>query len=189
MMQEEKKQVDLEPSKLPPQEAEQEAQQNEEAVQYSTVREYYVTTVVCTIFALFVTTYVVHPMTVPTPSMVPTIEVGDRLLIDKFTYRNGFDQGPGLTASRQVQRGDIVVFKFPKDPQVLYVKRAIGLPGESLEIRDKKVHINGEPLQEDYTRFSDPNTRSDRGIHGFEFSKRDNFGPLEIPEGHLFVMG
>ena len=188
-MQQEKERADLEPSKPPQQEPEQKAQEHEEAVQYSTIREYYVTTVVCTIFALFVTTYVVHPMTVPTPSMVPTIEVGDRLLIDKFTYRNGFDQGPGLTASRQVQRGDIVVFKFPKDPKVLYVKRAIGLPGESLEIHDKKVHINGEPLQEDYTQFSDPNIRSGRGIHGFEFSKRDNFGPLEIPQGHLFVMG
>ncbi len=189
MKQQENGSAVIDPSQAPPQVAEPDAQEPKESVQYSTLREYCMTTVVCTIFALFVTTYVVHPMTVPTPSMVPTIQVGDRLLIDKFTYRNSFMRGPGLTASRQVQRGDIVVFKFPKDPQVLYVKRAIGLPGESLEIRDKKVYINGEPLQEDYAHFTDPNIRSGRGIHGFEFSKRDNFGPLEIPEGHLFVMG
>lgn len=186
--------ADLEPSEASdqptaPQEAQESKEKGDSVAQHSTIREYYVTTVVCTIFALFVTTYVVHPMTVPTPSMVPTIEVGDRLLIDKFTYRNGFIHGLGLTAERHVQRGDIVVFKFPKDPHVLYVKRAIGLPGETLQIIDKKVYINGEPLQEDYAHFSDPNIRSGHGIHGFEFSKRDNFGPVEIPPGHLFVMG
>ena len=76
--------------------------------EYSTVREYFITTVVCSIFALFVTTYVVHPMTVPTPSMEPTILVGDRLLIDKFTIRNGFFPGLPITPERDIKRGEIV---------------------------------------------------------------------------------
>jgi len=85
---------------------------NEDPQQYSILREYFVNTVVCTIFALFVTTYMVHPMTVPTPSMEPTILVGDRLLIDKFTIRNGFKIGLPFTPEHTLERGDVVVFNF-----------------------------------------------------------------------------
>jgi len=158
---------------------------------YSTLREYFVTTVVCTIFALFVTTYVVHPMTVPTPSMEPTILVGDRLLIDKFTMRNGARGQLPLTPEQDVERGDVVVFKYPQQPEVLYVKRAIGLPGEMLEIRDKTVYIEGKPLEEPYKVHSDSYVYPRSDLHHV-FSpdfKRDNFGPVVIPENSLFVMG
>ena len=159
--------------------------------EYSTVREYFITTVVCSIFALFVTTYVVHPMTVPTPSMEPTILVGDRLLIDKFTIRNGFFPGLPITPERDIKRGEIVVFKFPRQPEVLYVKRAIGLPSETLTIRNKIVHINGQPLDEPYKIHSDPYVQSPKeGNHFFSGDfKRDNYGPVEIPENSYFVMG
>ena len=160
----------------------------------STLREYFLTTVVCTIFALFVTTYVVHPMTVPTPSMEPTILVGDRILIDKFTVRNGFLEGSlSVAPTHSIQRQDILVFKFPEEPEVLYVKRLIGLPGETLEIKDKQVYINGEPLEEPYKHHSDPTTFRRRPIpHGFGFVgdfERDNYGPVKIPQGHYFMMG
>lgn len=160
-------------------------------VQHSTAREYFVTIVACTIFALFVTTYDVHPMTVPTPSMVPTIEVGDRLLIDKFTYRNDLKGPPLISAARRVERGDIVVFKFPKDPELLYVKRAIGLPGEIVEVREKIVYINGDPLDEPYAIHTDPNIRrSGEWYHGaFENDVRDQWGPERVPQGNYFVMG
>jgi signal peptidase I len=159
--------------------------------QYSTLREYFVATVYCTIIALFVTTYVVHPMTVPTPSMVPTILVGDRLLIDKFTYRNRFFGEWPLTPALDIRRGDIVVFKFPDDPEVLYVKRAIGLPGERLEIRDKTVYINGEPLDEPYKYHQDAAvTRRPLNPHFLTFdSQRDNYGPVTIPQDSYFMMG
>lgn len=147
-------------------------------------------TVYCTIVALFVTTFVVHPMTVPTPSMVPTIQVGDRLLIDKFTYRNFLTSPPAGTASRKVERGDVVVFKFPENPEVLYVKRAIGLPGETLEIRDKTVYINGNPLEEPYKHHQDNRIFRPRGGNRFSFeSRRDNFGPVVIPDDSYFMMG
>ena len=162
----------------------------EKQQQYSTLREYFVTTVVCTIYALFVTTYVVHPMTVPTPSMEPTILVGDRLLIDKFTIRSGFRSYFPLSPRRQIQRGDIIVFKFPRDPEILYVKRAIGLPNENLEIRNKAVFINGEALDEPYKYHSDPPLAEQSGLRflGSDF-RRDNFGPIEIPEDSYFMMG
>ena len=158
----------------------------------STLREYFLTTVVCTIFALFVTTYVVHPMTVPTPSMEPTIMVGDRLLIDKFTVRNGFlEAGLPVSPVHSVERGDILVFKFPEDPEVLYVKRLIGLPGETIAIQDKQVYINGQPLDEPYKHHSDSMTYQRRRLpHGFmgDF-QRDNYGPVQIPADHFFMMG
>ena len=158
--------------------------------QYSIFREYLVTTVVCTLFALFVTTYVVHPMTVPTPSMEPTILVGDRLLIDKFTIRNSFKTGLPFTPRHTLERGDIVVFKYPKEPEVLYVKRTIGLPGETVEIRNKTVHIEGKPLDEPYKVHSDSYVYPNRGrYHQGGGDQRDNFGPITVPEDSYFVMG
>ncbi len=158
----------------------------------STLREYFLTTVVCTIFALFVTTYVVHPMTVPTPSMEPTIMVGDRLLIDKFTVRNGFLEGVlPVAPTHPIERGDILVFKYPEQPEVLYVKRLIGLPGETLDIHDKQVYIDGRPLAEPYKHHSDSTTYRRRPMpHGFAADfHRDNYGPVQVPEGHYFMMG
>jgi len=167
-----------------------EKEQKKPEQRQSTLREYFVATVYCTIVALFVTTFVVHPMTVPTPSMVPTIQVGDRLLIDKFTYRNGFTSPLAITASRQVERGNVVVFKFPEKPEVLYVKRAIGLPGETLEIKDKVVHINGKALDEPYKRHIDERIFRRRSENRFSFeSRRDNFGPVNIPDDSYFMMG
>ena len=159
--------------------------------QYSTLREYFIATVYCTIIALFVTTYVVHPMTVPTPSMEPTILVGDRLLIDKFTYRNSFMPGMPLAPAHELRRGDIVVFKYPDEPEVLYVKRAIGLPGETLEIRDKMVFINGQSIEEPYKVHKDESVhRRGNSSHFLAFdSQRDNFGPVVVPENSYFMMG
>lgn len=161
------------------------------ARQESTLREYFVTTVVCTIFALFVTTFVVHPMTVPTPSMEPTILVGDRLLIDKFSFRNGYYPGLPLAPEREIRRGDIVVFKFPNNPDTLYVKRAIGLPGEELEIRGGTVYINGSELEEPYKVHRDSALDEGRNFprDPHRGNRRNNTNPIKIPDGNYFVMG
>ena len=158
---------------------------------YGFFREYFVTTVVCTTFALFITTYVVHPMTVPTPSMQPTILVGDRLFVDKFTLRNKFNHQIFATPNRSIQRKDIVVFKFPSQPEILYVKRVIGLPGETLEIRNKTVYIDEKGLNEPYKFHSDPYVYPRHiGHHLLNHNlKRDNFGPVYIPNNSYFVMG
>lgn len=130
-------------------------------------------------------------MTVPTPSMVPTILVGDRLIIDKFTVRNGLRSWLPLTPSHKIRRGDIIVFKFPQNPEVLYVKRAIGLPGEKFEVRDKVVYINGQPLNEPYKYHSDPTIYSaNRGFHFFSGDfRRDSVAPFTIPQHQYFMMG
>ncbi len=155
--------------------------EEEQAIRYSAMRENLVSIVVCSIFAFFVTTYVVHPMTVPTSSMEPTILVGDRVLVDKFTVRNAFGSGLPLAATHDIQRGDIVVFKHPTDTESLWVKRVIGLPGESIEIQAKQVRVDGVALDEPYKHHSDPSV--DPG------GNRDHFGPARIPEGAFFVMG
>lgn len=172
-------------------EAEQAPAAQQVQVQYSTLREYFVTTVICTILALFVTTYILHPMTVPTPSMVPTILVGDRLIIDKFTVRNGLRPWLPILPSHKIRRGDIIVFKFPQNPEVLYVKRAIGLPGDRFEIRNKTVYINGQPLNERYKSHSDPTIfGSAGGYHFFAGDyRRDNLAPFIIPGRQYFMMG
>lgn len=158
--------------------------------QYSTLREYFVTIVLCTIVALFLTTYVVHPMSVPTPSMEPTILVGDRVLVDKFTFRNGFETGLPLTPVETVERQDIIVCKSPLQPDILLVKRVVGIPGDTFEIRNKAVHIDGEPLEEPYKQHSDPRVYSSGGQASLQLGlRRDNYGPITIPAEHYFVMG
>ena len=153
-------------------------------------REYFLTIVVCTIIALFVTTYVVHPMSVPTPSMEPTILVGDRILVDKFTIRNGYIPGLPLLPSYTVQRQDIVVCKAPREPEILLVKRVVGIPGDTLEIRDKTIYINAQPLDEPYKQHSDSTIYPAGNSNPFYGSmQRDNFKAITIPPDSYFVMG
>ncbi len=154
------------------------------------LREYFITIVVCSIFALFLTTYVVHPMSIPTPSMEPTILIGDRVLVDKFTIRNGFESGLPLVPVEIVERQDVIVCRSPIQPEILLVKRIIGMPGDQLEIRHKTVYINGEPLDEPYKGHSDfkiySRSEQDSQLQSFQ---RDNYGPVTLPEASYFVMG
>ena len=115
----------------------------------STAREYFESIVIAVILALFVRTWVVQAFTIPTGSMEHNLLVGDYLLVNKFVF------GPTLSGAERlllpqgpVSRGDIIVFKFPRDPERDFIKRVIGLPGERLEVREGAVHIDGEPLDE-----------------------------------------
>ncbi|MBI1746227.1 MAG: signal peptidase I [Acidobacteria bacterium] len=144
------------------------------------LREYYITIITCLVLALFVTTFVAHPMSVPTESMVPTILVGDRLIVDKFTLRVDSLIGRKLALGREIKRGDIVVFKFPRNPETPYVKRVIGLPNETITIRKREIFINGQRWEDPYGRYMDPQ---------IELHYRDNHGPITIPPESYFVMG
>ena len=98
------------------------------------------------IVAVFIITFIVQPFRIPSASMVPTLLVGDFLLVDKQTADR--DQAP--LAPGSLARGDIIVFHFPVNPSVHLVKRVIGLPGERLRMHDDHVFINGKPLDEPY---------------------------------------
>lgn len=124
------------------------------------IREYFESAVVTVIMALFGMTFIVQAVKVPTGSMQNTITVGDHLLVNKFIFAPG-PRFP-LLPQREIRRGDIIVFKYPGNPfnperdrqddnipfKVNYVKRVIGLPGETVEVRGLRVFINGQPIPE-----------------------------------------
>ena len=152
----------------------------------STAREYLEAIIIAVVLALFVRTWVVQAFTIPTGSMEHNLLVGDYLLVNKFVF------GPTLAGAEQavlpktdVERGDIVVFKFPLDPERDFIKRIIGLPGETLEVRDKRVYIDGVALDEPYLAEHERSLRpGEEAVGG-----RDNHGPVRIPDGHYFAMG
>lgn len=114
------------------------------------------------VLALAIRGYVFEPMIVPTGSMIHTIEIGDRILVNKFIYR-----------FEPLKRGDIVVFKYPDDPRQTFVKRLIGVGGDVIEIKDGILYRNNVPVQEPYLK--EPMVGS--------------FGPYRVPEGYFFMMG
>jgi signal peptidase I len=147
--------------------------------------------VVAVILALFIRTFAVQAFKIPTGSMETNLLIGDHLLVNKLVYSPSF--GPLealLLGKKEVKRGHVVVFKFPEDPSRDFIKRVIGLPGEKVEIRDKQVLIDGQPLDEPYVHFLEPPLRRDDPEYGLRAeSIRDNWGPEVVPPGQLFVMG
>jgi signal peptidase I len=157
----------------------------------STAREYLESIVVAVILALFIRTFAVQAFKIPTGSMETNLLIGDHLLVNKLVYSpSGGPLEDRLLGKRPVERGHVVVFKFPEDPTRDFIKRVIGLPGETVEIRDKTVYIDGRPLEEPYARFLEPPGRSGEAEYGLRGEGiRDNWGPRLVPEGHLFVLG
>ncbi|MCD6423622.1 MAG: signal peptidase I [Elusimicrobia bacterium] len=128
--------------------------------------------------------FLLQAFKIPSGSMEDTLLIGDHLFAVKFIYgwKIPFTKKTYLKFSTP-KRGDIVIFKFPINPKKDFVKRCIGLPGETVEIKNKKVYINGKPLKEPYVVFKEGN------ILPRELSPRDNWGPVKIPENNFFVMG
>ena len=156
----------------------------------STVREYFESICIAVILALFVRTFVVQAFKIPTGSMENNLLIGDHLLVNKFVFAPTLsDIERQLLPIDPVKRGDILVFKFPEDPERDFIKRVIGLPGETLEVRNKKVFINGTPLDEPYVHFIFPPEERAPGDVGFEASEKSDYGPVTIPDGHYFMMG
>lgn len=198
----------------------------------STAREYFESFVVTLVMAIFGMTFVIQAVTVPTGSMQNTILVGDYLLVNKFIFSPGGNPLPFLP-QREIKRGDIIVFKYPGDAvdpasdrarglvkyQINYVKRVIGLPGETVEFRNDQVFVNGQLLPEHRIigdsndgvsalrtkEFEDRKAEdlwdvyySERTLNyvrsGRNLSVEDwDFGvankPMQVPENHFFVMG
>lgn len=150
----------------------------------SLVREYTEAIIIAILLALFIRTFIVQAFKIPSGSMLPTLKIGDHLLVSKFTYglRVPFS-GALLLPWKEPQRGDVIVFRFPKDRSVDYIKRVIGVPGDTVTIKDKRVFINGEVIADPHAHFTSTDI-----IDG-KASPRDNFGPVTVPEGAVFVMG
>lgn len=160
---------------------------SEATFQKSTLREYFESIVVAVILALFVRTFVFQAFKIPTGSMKPNLLVGDHLLVNKFMF--GPVASPiekAILPMREVRRGDILVFKFPEEPERDFIKRTIGLPGETVELRNQTVFINGQALTENYATYLFP-PADDTQTDGFDIRRK--YGPVTVPEGHYFMMG
>jgi signal peptidase I len=153
-------------------------------------REYFELIVETVIFVLFVLTFVVQAFQIPTGSMIPKLLVGDFLLVNKTAYARPVLPLEGLLLpNKRLERKDIIVFKWPGDLTKDYVKRVIGLPGEKVEVRAKQVFIDDEPIDEPYKFHKDSQVYTRNDIDFADLMARDNYGPVLVPPGNLFVMG
>ena len=126
------------------------------------LRELIETVVIAFLLALIIRTFVIQVFYIPSASMEPSLLIKDRIIVNKFIYH-----------FQPIHRFDIVVFKFPGDPPRDFIKRVVGLPGESLQVVKGNLWVDGKEIPEHHTINHD----------------QSDFGPLRIPEGHYFVMG
>src|SRR5947208_2155689 len=158
-------------------------------------REYFESLVIAVVLALFIRTFVVQAFKIPTGSMEQNLLIGDHLLVNKLVF------GPAMSRfertilpMKDIKRKDVIVFKFPKDPERDFIKRVIGLPGETVELRSKRVFINGKQLDEPYVYYlEDPppiphEIEASAEVQGGG-DPRVQYGPVTVPAGQYFVMG
>src|SRR5437867_9512375 len=150
----------------------------------SQVREYAEALAVALLLALVIRTFVVQAFKIPSGSMLPTLQIGDHILVNKFVYGPRFEipltqlslgRLPGL---RKPRPGDVVVFIWPKDRSKDFIKRVIAVEGQTVEMRNKQVYIDGKPWDDPHATYTA--TRAGPG---------DNFGPQTVPAASVFVMG
>jgi signal peptidase I len=152
----------------------------------STAREYFESICVAVILALFVRTFVVQAFKIPTGSMENNLLIGDHLLVNKFVFAptlSRFERA--LLPIDPITRGDVVVFKYPVEPERDFIKRVIGLPGDTIELKKKRVFVNGTQLDEPYVRYLSPPEESSED----DFDLRVQYGPVTVPADQYFMMG
>lgn len=154
------------------------------------LREWFESLAFTVIFVLLFTRFIAQATQVPTESMKPTIMVGDHFFLDKVAFPANYPTfiRPYLP-DRSLERGGVVAFKAPSQGDIPFVKRLIGMPGDVLQIRDKKVLINGIELAEDYKIHVDTTLYQDHPWTPEELKIRDNYGPATVAEDSYFVMG
>ncbi|HSV92505.1 MAG TPA: signal peptidase I [Desulfobacterales bacterium] len=150
----------------------------------SRLRENVEAILVAVVIALFIRTFVVQAFKIPSGSMKQTLQVGDHILVNKFVYGVKIPYlNTVLVPVRNPERDDIVVFKFPMDPKKDFIKRVVGIPGDTIEIRDKALMVNGKRIKHDFAVYTDSHV-----AFGPQ-RQRDNLGPIIVPADALFVMG
>jgi signal peptidase I len=156
----------------------------------SRAREYAEAILVAVIFALFTRTFLFQAFQVPTASMEKNILVGDHLIVNKFIFApHGASFLDHLLPYRPVRRGDVLVFKFPEDPRRDFIKRTVALPGETVEIRDKVISVEGVRLEEPEVYHSDDRIWPDDPALPDSYSRRDQAHPFTVPPGSFFALG
>jgi signal peptidase I len=148
------------------------------------LREYAEAAAIAVILALFIRTFVVQAFKIPSGSMEPTLLVGDHILVNKFIYGVKIPYlRKTIIPISEPQRNDVIVFIYPVDQSKDFIKRVIGLPGDTVEIIGKEIFINGRPFDDrsgHYTEVQGPSSR---------VAARGRIGPLKVPDDQLFVMG
>ena len=150
----------------------------------STFREYAEALAVAFVLALFIRTFIVQAFKIPSGSMLPTLQIGDHILVNKFRYGIRLPLlGERVVKFADPRRGDIIVFVYPVDPHKDFIKRVIGEPGDTVEIRHKQIYVNDQKIDDPYGHFVDgPGDQS-------RLMPRDNYGPVTVPPDKVFVMG
>jgi signal peptidase I len=150
----------------------------------STFREYAEAIGMALLLALFIRTFIVQAFKIPSGSMIPTLQIGDHILVNKLAYGIRVPLwGHYLLDFGKVQRGDVIVFIFPEDRSKDFIKRVVGVAGDTVEIRGKKIYINGQQVQDPHAHFEGDDPQN------ILPASRDDYGPTKVPENHLFVMG
>jgi signal peptidase I len=150
----------------------------------SALREYAEAILIALVLALFIRTFIVQAFKIPSGSMIQTLLVGDHILVNKFIFGPRVDIGSivnfRLFPFRKPERLDVIVFLEPREREKDFIKRVIGLPGETLQVINRQVYINGAPLDESaYVYFEGPRSNPEL----------DDYGPIQIPLDSYFVMG
>lgn len=150
----------------------------------SIYREYAESILIAILLALVIRTYLVQAFKIPSGSMEDTLAIGDHLLVNKFIYGTKIPfVDKSVIKLRDPQRGDVIVFEYPEDPSKDFIKRVVGLPGDVVEGRDKKVFVNGKPYENVHE------VHKELMVIPKEMNPRDTFGPVTVPANSYFVMG
>jgi len=152
-----------------------------ESPRKSTLREYAEAILVAFVLAFFIRTFVIQAFKIPSGSMEQNLLIGDHILVNKMIFApitRNYEKK--ILPIRNIKRGDIVVFKYPNNPSIDYIKRIIALENETIEIKHKQIYIDGNPIKEVYKFHFDS---------GMESPVRDNFPPRKLPPGTYFAMG
>jgi len=163
----------------------------------SAVREYLEAFGIAVLLALFIRTFLIQAYKIPSGSMEPTLLIGDHLLVNKLSYglrlpdsifgftplASEIPYGHYVIHFGSVHRADVVVFVFPLDPTKDFIKRVIGIPGDTVAVKNGVVYLNGQPMPDPHGHYDV--AAQDRS----RLSPRDNFGPVTVPNGKLFMMG
>jgi signal peptidase I len=148
------------------------------------VREYAESIIIAVLLAMVIRTYLVQAFKIPSGSMEDTLAIGDHLLVSKFMYgtKIPFVDARILTI-RDPRQGDVIVFEYPEDPSKDFIKRVVGVPGDTIEGKEKKVYVNGKPYENIHE------VHKEKDLIPKEMNPRDTFGPITVPANSYFVMG